>query len=69
MSWAKNLIFGRNTPAADMGATPKSTRQWTTGQDGMDKLEMREVDLPELGEGDVLVKIAAVSLNYRDTEG
>lgn len=30
---------------------------------------MREVDLPELGEGDVLVKIAVVSLNYRDTEG
>lgn len=75
MSWARDLIFGgKKDPDSKVETmasetVPTKTRQWTTKQDGMENLEMREVDLPALGEGDVLVKIAAVSLNYRDTEG
>ncbi|EHK47840.1 hypothetical protein TRIATDRAFT_81154 [Trichoderma atroviride IMI 206040] len=44
-------------------------KQWITRQDGLEKLEL--VDTPEpsdLDDGDVLVKINCVSLNYRDTE-
>ncbi|CAH0032797.1 unnamed protein product [Clonostachys rhizophaga] len=43
-------------------------RQWTTKQDGLDNLELGETDIPEPKDGEVLVKIKAVSLNYRDTE-
>lgn len=45
-------------------------KEWITRQDGLEKLEL--VDTPEpsdLNDGDVLVKINCVSLNYRDTEG
>lgn len=48
---------------------PQKIKQWVTGQDGLDKLKMQEVDLPEPGEDEVLVEIHSVSLNYRDTEG
>ncbi|KAI0509062.1 hypothetical protein F5B22DRAFT_638255 [Xylaria bambusicola] len=47
----------------------RAMKQWVTNQDGLDKL--RFVDVPEpsgLKEGEVLVKIQRVSLNYRDTE-
>lgn len=42
--------------------------RWTlNGQDGVDSLKCGEVELPaKLGEHDVLVKIYAASLNYRD---
>uniref|UniRef100_A0A0B7KLT5 Enoyl reductase (ER) domain-containing protein n=1 Tax=Bionectria ochroleuca TaxID=29856 RepID=A0A0B7KLT5_BIOOC len=43
-------------------------RQWTTKQDGLDNLELGETAIPEPKDGEVLVKIKAVSLNYRDTE-
>jgi NADPH:quinone reductase-like Zn-dependent oxidoreductase len=33
---------------------------------GVNRLELREVPLPKPGRGEVLVKVAAVSLNYRD---
>jgi NADPH:quinone reductase-like Zn-dependent oxidoreductase len=48
---------------------PQKIKQWVTGQDGLDKLRMEEVDLPTPGEDEVLVEIHTVSLNYRDTEG
>ena len=48
---------------------PQKTKQWLTGQDGLDKLRMDEVDCPSPGEDEVLVEVHAVSLNYRDTEG
>lgn len=48
---------------------PDKMKQWTTGLDGIDKLQMEEADVPSPGEGEVLVKIHAVSLNYRDKEG
>ncbi|KAI0203685.1 hypothetical protein F4808DRAFT_449187 [Astrocystis sublimbata] len=47
----------------------RARRPWLTRQDGLDKLKL--VDVPEptdLREGEVLVKIHSVSLNYRDAE-
>ncbi|KAF2003680.1 NAD(P)-binding protein [Amniculicola lignicola CBS 123094] len=49
-------------------ALPQKIKQWVTGQDGLDKLRMEEVDLPTPEEDEVLVEVHAVSLNYRDTE-
>jgi len=61
------LPFGKskdeNMPA------PEKNRQWTTGQDGLDKLAFGEGPVPKPKEGEVLVKVLAVGLNYRDTEG
>ncbi|KAH7135774.1 hypothetical protein B0J11DRAFT_519210 [Dendryphion nanum] len=57
------------SPAAQQAADlPKRIRQWVTGQDGLDKLRIEEVDLPTPGDDEVLVEVRAVSLNYRDTE-
>jgi NADPH:quinone reductase-like Zn-dependent oxidoreductase len=47
---------------------PTSTKQWVTAQDGLDKLRLETVDLPQPPKDHVLVKINAVSLNFRDTE-
>ena len=49
-------------------AQPTQNKQWLTNQDGLDKLHRGEASVPQLGEKEVLVKIQAVSLNYRDTE-
>ncbi len=49
-------------------AAPKN-KQWTTAMDGVDKLKLAEADLPTPNDGEVLVKIHAVSINYRDIEG
>ncbi|KAI0538909.1 oxidoreductase [Xylaria digitata] len=44
-------------------------KQWVTNQDGLDKLQLVDVPEPsELKDGEVLVKIRSVSLNFRDTE-
>ncbi|GAP85488.2 putative alcohol dehydrogenase [Rosellinia necatrix] len=44
-------------------------KQWVTNQKGLDQLRLVDVPRPsELKEGEVLVKILSVSLNYRDTE-
>ncbi|KAI9649540.1 hypothetical protein NHQ30_002120 [Ciborinia camelliae] len=47
---------------------PKTTKTWKVqGQDGFDSLKYdTEAALPELGANDVLVKLHAASLNYRD---
>ena len=37
-----------------------------TGEFSVDALEYREIEVPEPSEGEVLVRIRAVSLNYRD---
>lgn len=47
---------------------PSTTRAWTVqGQNGFDSLKFNEqAQVPEVGDRDVLVKIHAASLNYRD---
>ncbi|KAF2459072.1 P-loop containing nucleoside triphosphate hydrolase protein [Lineolata rhizophorae] len=49
-------------------SVPQTLKQWVVeGRDGFDSLKLREdVPMPKLGDKDVLVKIHAVSLNYRD---
>ncbi|KAH0282944.1 putative alcohol dehydrogenase [Aureobasidium namibiae CBS 147.97] len=49
-------------------AHPTQNKQWLTNQDGLDKLHRGEASVPQPGEKEVLVRIQAVSLNYRDTE-
>lgn len=47
---------------------PQTQKQWIiTGENGFDSLEKKEgVPLEKIGDNDVLVKIHAASLNYRD---
>ncbi|KAK7414191.1 hypothetical protein QQX98_006885 [Neonectria punicea] len=59
------LPFGNRAPAMEVASVNK---QWTTSQDGLDKLKFGEADVPQPKDGEVLVKVLAVSLNYRDTE-
>ncbi|KXH29017.1 zinc-binding dehydrogenase [Colletotrichum simmondsii] len=49
-------------------STDTQVQRWQTRQDGLDKLFLATAPLPQPGPGEVLVKISAVSLNYRDTE-
>jgi NADPH:quinone reductase-like Zn-dependent oxidoreductase len=49
------------------GASAETTRQYVMEADGVGfKLVMREAELPALAEGEVLVRVRAVSLNRRD---
>jgi len=41
-------------------------KAWRIGSFGIEKLEMAELAVPKPGPGQVLVKVHAVSLNYRD---
>lgn len=50
-------------------AIPSQMKSWITSQDGIDNLQIIEAQVPQPGDKEVLVKISAVSLNYRDTEG
>lgn len=50
-------------------SSTQSFKQWTTAQDGLDKLKLADAKVAAPKDGEVLVKINAVSLNYRDTEG
>lgn len=44
-----------------------SMKQWVShGKGGIDSLKLEEIAIPKPGENEVLVKIHAVSLNYRD---
>ncbi|KAF2816368.1 alcohol dehydrogenase [Mytilinidion resinicola] len=47
---------------------PQTMQQWTVeGKDGFDSLKLNEsAPVPKIGDRDVLVKIHAASLNYRD---
>jgi len=47
----------------------KEIRQWVTDQNGLEKVKQETTQMPVPGPDEVLVKIHAVSLNYRDTEG
>ncbi|PHH63071.1 hypothetical protein CDD81_6316 [Ophiocordyceps australis] len=49
---------------------PKTTKQWNVtvqdGSKGFDALELSEKPVPAVGDSQVLVKLQAASLNYRD---
>lgn len=47
---------------------PKISKQWILSRNdkGFDGLEPREVHIPQVGETEVLVKLNAAALNYRD---
>lgn len=47
---------------------PATIKQWETSQDGIDKLKESTAPMPKPGPGEVLVKINAIAVNYRDTE-
>lgn len=47
---------------------PPESKQWTTPQSKIDALDLVSVPLPTPNKGEVLVKIHAVSLNYRDVQ-
>ncbi|RFU30401.1 hypothetical protein B7463_g5959, partial [Scytalidium lignicola] len=47
---------------------PSTNRQWTTLQNSLDNLTVMDALLPSPGPSEVLVKVSAVSINYRDTE-
>lgn len=47
----------------------EQNRQWQTLQNGLDKVFQTTGSIPKPSEGEVLVRVKAVSLNYRDTEG
>lgn len=47
----------------------EQNRKWQTRQDGLDKVFHASEAVPKPGAGEVLVRVKAVSLNYRDTEG
>lgn len=61
-------LFGWGAAIAEE-KTPDKTKQWTTLQDGVNKLKEGEIDTPTPKDGEVLVRIRTVSLNYRDVEG
>lgn len=44
----------------------KMRRVFTTLGDGIDRLKLTEIPMPELRAGEILVKMTAISLNYRD---
>lgn len=53
-------------PVLPLDAT---NRQWASTLSGLDSLTFAEAEVPKPKDGEVLVKIRAVALNYRDTEG
>lgn len=60
-------LFGWGSSAAE--SLPEKTKRWTSAQDGIDKLKQDDIDTPKPKDGEVLVKVTYVSLNYRDLEG
>ncbi|SPO05471.1 probable alcohol dehydrogenase, zinc-containing [Cephalotrichum gorgonifer] len=46
----------------------KTVQQWQTRQDGLENLKLERAPMPVPLKGEVLVRIKAVALNYRDTE-
>ena len=44
-------------------------KQWITDFSGLANLRQEVVPIPEPGKDEVLVKVGAVSLNFRDVEG
>lgn len=63
-----NAATTPSTPASRTATSgpPATSVRWTTAGDGIDRLEAHVVDTPSPGPGQVLVRVEAVSLNYRD---
>ncbi|KAK0666617.1 hypothetical protein QBC41DRAFT_255773 [Cercophora samala] len=51
-----------------MTITNQQVSRWVTDQDGIENLARDTTPMPTPGPDEVLVRISAVSLNYRDTE-
>ncbi len=51
---------------AEAQCLPARSRRWLTAGDGIDNLRSHEVATPQAGPGQLLVRVEAVSLNYRD---
>jgi NADPH:quinone reductase-like Zn-dependent oxidoreductase len=45
---------------------PSRMKSWQMNAIGLDQLELREVAVPKAERGEILVKIEAIALNYRD---
>jgi NADPH:quinone reductase-like Zn-dependent oxidoreductase len=45
---------------------PHKMKSWQMDAIGQDQLELREVTVPKPGRGEILVKVEAIALNYRD---
>lgn len=62
-------MLSTSWPDSTRTMTATKIKQWRTAFDGLDKLWQTTAEMPQPSEGEVLVKILTVSLNYRDTEG
>lgn len=68
--YAGACCWGTLRPTSLLSEEMTEIKQWTTAFDGLDKLQFTTAAAkPEPKDGEVLVKILTVSLNYRDTEG
>lgn len=56
-------------PLREQVKMAEQNRQWQTRQDGLDRIFQTTGPVPKAGDGEVLVRVKTVSLNYRDTEG
>lgn len=53
-------------PGSGVLGSPEGSSTWLTAGDGIDRLVVRAVETPHAGPGQILVRVEAVSLNYRD---
>ncbi len=60
------MIIHSNDASSASSSAPGLMTAWTTGGDGIDNLAASRVPVPRPGRGEVLVKITALSVNYRD---
>ncbi|KAK2606348.1 hypothetical protein QQS21_003279 [Conoideocrella luteorostrata] len=67
-SYIPGFLWGGSGGKKPSIMAPEKMKQWTTGLDGVDKLQLSEVDVPAPVDGEVLVQIHAVGLNSRDNE-
>jgi hypothetical protein len=66
LSFRNFLNVKGRAPVAKMAPPIK---QWTSNLKGIDGLQQAVAPMPAPGQGEVLVEVHAVSLNFRDTEG
>lgn len=69
MGAIKNPYYIRSWGFEISTKIPSNMRQYTTDYTGVQTLKCEEASVPEPGEGEVLVKVNAISVNFRDVEG